>query len=137
MPDILEQNTTPVVVTAMRTSTLLLSLIAPLNCGTDLLAQDKPLVKRSSPLQVVEPDAEDRALRMTPVVRAVQRAADSVVSIYLQTQDQLARRQPVTEGQGSGVILDDSGLIITNSAGVSAWSRAIPGCPGDGSSFRI
>lgn len=114
MPDILEQNTTPVVVTAMRTSTLLLSLIAPLNCGTDLLAQDKPLVKRSSPLQVVEPDAEDRALRMTPVVRAVQRAADSVVSIYLQTQDQLARRQPVTEGQGSGVILDDSGLIITN-----------------------
>lgn len=70
------------------------------------------LVARSSPLQVVEPDANDRDLRTTPVVRAVQRAADSVVSIYL--QQQLARREPVTEGQGSGVILDESGLVITN-----------------------
>jgi serine protease Do len=76
------------------------------------LGQGKPLVDRSSPLQVAEPDEGDRALRMTPVVRAVKRAADSVVSIYL--QNQLASRRPITEGQGSGVLLDDSGLIITN-----------------------
>ncbi|MFY9344224.1 MAG: trypsin-like peptidase domain-containing protein [Planctomycetota bacterium] len=75
-------------------------------------AQQGGLVERSSPLQVVEPDADDRALRTTPVVRAVQRAADSVVSIYL--QHQLARREAVTEGQGSGVILDENGLVITN-----------------------
>ena len=94
----------------MRTPILLLS---PLLALTTLPAQgDKQLVDRSSPLQVVEPDEGDRALRVTPVVRAVQRAADSVVSIYL--QHQLASNRPVTEGQGSGVLLDDSGLIITN-----------------------
>jgi serine protease Do len=70
------------------------------------------LVGRSSPLQVVEPDASERDLRLTPVVRAVQRAADSVVSIYL--QHQLASGEAVTDGQGSGVILDASGLVITN-----------------------
>jgi serine protease Do len=70
------------------------------------------LVERDSPLQVVETDASDRDLRTTPVVRAVQRAADSVVSIYL--QHQLSANQAVTEGQGSGVILDANGLVITN-----------------------
>ena len=90
----------------------LLLPLAPLLSSGAAQAQDPSLQERSSPLQVVEPNADDRALRMTPVVRAVQRAADSVVSIYL--QNQLARRQPVTEGQGSGVLLDDSGLVITN-----------------------
>ena len=85
---------------------LLFGLAAP------AFAQSGSLVGRSSPLQVVEPDANDRDLRMTPVVRAVQKAADSVVSIYL--QHQLTRREAVTEGQGSGVILDASGLVITN-----------------------
>jgi serine protease Do len=107
----------------MRTTILLLSFVTTLALGTAFLPAQtkpsakpsaKPLVERNSPLQVVEPDAEDRALRMTPVVRAVQRAADSVVSVYLQNQNQLARRQPITQGQGSGVILDASGLIITN-----------------------
>lgn len=91
----------------------------PLLLVLPLLAQDGPqkdpgtrLQARSSVLQVVEPDANDLDLRTTPVVRAVQRAADSVVSIYL--QHQLARGNAVTEGQGSGVILDDQGLVITN-----------------------
>ena len=78
-------------------------------CAT---AQNNALVGRSSPLQVVEPDANERDLRTTPVVRAVQRSADSVVSIYLQQHG--ANRQAVTEGQGSGVLLDESGLAITN-----------------------
>jgi S1-C subfamily serine protease len=72
---------------------------------------DGKLVARG-PLQAVEPDASDRELRTTPVVRAVQRAADSVVSIYL--QHQLARGNAVPEGQGSGVLLDEQGLVITN-----------------------
>lgn len=76
------------------------------------VAQGGRAVEPRSPLQVVEPDANDLDLRTTPVVRAVQRAADSVVSIYL--QHQLARREAVTEGQGSGVILDEAGLVITN-----------------------
>jgi serine protease Do len=71
------------------------------------------LAARGSTLQVVEADAGERELRMTPVVRAVQKAADSVVSIYL--QHQLAEhREAVTEGQGSGVLLDERGLAITN-----------------------
>lgn len=120
MGTISEQTTKSFVSSPMRTSILLWSFVTTLLLGAAFLpgqqqpGSQKPLVERNSPLQVVEPDAEDRALRMTPVVRAVQRAADSVVSIYLQSRDQLARRKPVTEGQGSGVILDDSGLIITN-----------------------
>ena len=79
-----------------------------------LTAQNPRVSERGTVLQVVEPDADDRDLRTTPVVRAVQRAADSVVSIYLQNQHTLATRGAVTQGQGSGVILDESGLVITN-----------------------
>ncbi|MBX3463121.1 MAG: trypsin-like peptidase domain-containing protein [Planctomycetes bacterium] len=72
------------------------------------------LVERNANvLQVVEPDANERDLRLTPIVRAVQRAQDCVVSIYLQSNAQ-GRPTPVTEGQGSGVILDERGLVITN-----------------------
>ena len=77
-----------------------------------LPAQDDQRVsERGSTLQVVEPNEVERNLRMTPVVRAVQRTADSVVSIYLQAQN---GEGTVTRGQGSGVILDESGLLITN-----------------------
>ncbi len=76
------------------------------------LAQKGALTARSSPLQASEPDAGDRELRMTPVVRAVQKAADAVVSIYLQHQDRRGEAQ--IDGQGSGVILDENGLVITN-----------------------
>ncbi len=94
-----------------------LPFLLPMLLPADLAAQKPGLTERDSPLQVVEPDANDRDLRTTPVVRAVQRAADSVVSIYL--KHQLARRdQPADAGgevgQGSGVILDDNGLVITN-----------------------
>lgn len=96
----------------MRALTFTMFFALSLPCVAPATAQDPQLTERGSPLQVVEPNEGDRALRKTPVVRAVERAADSVVSIYL--QNQLARRQPVTEGQGSGVLLDDSGLVITN-----------------------
>ncbi|MGE3171315.1 MAG: trypsin-like peptidase domain-containing protein [Planctomycetota bacterium] len=72
------------------------------------------LLQRPSGLQVVETDPEELDLRMTPIVRAVQRAADSVVSIYLNHAVSLTGRRAITEGQGSGVILDDSGFVITN-----------------------
>lgn len=96
-------------------STRICSLLVSLAVASAAVAQSGGqsggLVGRS-PLQAVEPDAHDRDLRTTPVVRAVQRAADSVVSIYLQAQ--AVRQEPVTQGQGSGVILDESGLVITN-----------------------
>jgi len=89
-----------------------LPLLAALLLAAVAAAQGpEGLRARGSVLPVVETDASDRDLRMTPVVRAVQRAADSVVSIYLQAP---GRRAPITAGQGSGVILDDSGLAITN-----------------------
>lgn len=61
------------------------------------------------PPAMVPANEEDANLRITPVVKAVQRAADSVVSIYLVDQS-----DGDDEGQGSGVILDPNGLVITN-----------------------
>lgn len=90
-----------------------LLLFAAVAAPTQAQQAAAPLQQRNGTLQVAEPDAADRELRMTPVVRAVQRAADSVVSVYLQSV-QVPGRPPVTAGQGSGVILDDSGLVITN-----------------------
>lgn len=88
-------------------------------------AQDRGrLTERTSPLQVVEPDESERNLRMTPVVRAVQKAADSVVSIYLQQED--PRGRDITQGQGSGVILDASGLVITNWHVIAPVTLAAP-----------
>lgn len=84
-----------------------------------------------SPLQVVETDDGERDLRLTPVVRAVQRAADSVVSIYIQHQQALARGGPVTEGQGSGVVIDAGGLVITN------WHVIAPVVLDDGYSVQV
>jgi serine protease Do len=93
----------------------LLSAVALTLLPVGRAAAQGGLVERSSSvLQVVEPDANERDLRMTPVVRAVQRAQDCVVSIYLQAPQALTGGAPVTEGQGSGVILDEHGLVITN-----------------------
>lgn len=79
-------------------------------------AQEPPgqLRSRGGTLQVVESDRHDLDLRTTPVVRAVQKAADSVVSIYILNRNHLAGGVPATEGQGSGVILDEGGFVITN-----------------------
>ena len=93
---------------------LLLPTAAVLIVGFARAQNAAGLVERSSSLlQVVEPDADERTLRMTPVVRAVQRAKDCVVSVYIQAA-QAMRGGLVTEGQGSGVILDERGLAITN-----------------------
>jgi S1-C subfamily serine protease len=71
-------------------------------------------------------DGQDEAsLRVTPVVKAVRRAADSVVSIYL-----VDRRTGSADGQGSGVILDENGLVITNRHVV--WRAT-----GQGSSYEL
>jgi serine protease Do len=78
------------------------------------LPRGSKLESRQSPLLISEPDERDRTLRTTPVVRAVQKAADAVVSVYIQHPNGLAGGAPVTEGQGSGVILDEGGFVITN-----------------------
>jgi S1-C subfamily serine protease len=65
----------------------------------------------------VPTDDADANDRVTPVVKAVRRAADSVVSIYVVHQDRAASRTRggnVVDGQGSGVILDEKGLVISN-----------------------
>ena len=88
---------------------------AALACVAEILVQPQDpgarrLTGRNSPLQVVEPNAADLNLRTTPVVAAVERAADSVVSIYIVNREGRGRRrEEETEGQGSGVILDEAG----------------------------
>lgn len=62
-------------------------------------------------------DDADGNQRVTPVVKAVRRAADSVVSIYVSAAERNSSRlRPGQgqDGQGSGVILDEKGLVITN-----------------------
>ncbi|MCC6671708.1 MAG: trypsin-like peptidase domain-containing protein [Planctomycetes bacterium] len=99
--------------------TLLLGLGSPAAAGPLWLAQDTPqegqLRSRSAPVAGMEPEPGEQNLRMTPVVRAVQRAADSVVSIYVGHANRIARNGGTEiDGQGSGVILDETGMVITN-----------------------
>jgi serine protease Do len=97
-----------------RTHLLLPAMASTLLLACRTAAQGGLVERSSAVLQVVEPDANERDLRMTPVVRAVQRTQDSVVSIYIQAPQVPALGGPITEGQGSGVILDERGLVITN-----------------------
>ncbi|MCA8955303.1 MAG: trypsin-like peptidase domain-containing protein [Planctomycetes bacterium] len=57
------------------------------------------------------PSEAELSTRVTPVVRAVRATADSVVSILIHNPQ--LRGQDV-EGQGSGVIIDEKGLVLTN-----------------------
>ena len=83
------------------------------------------LADNNSPLRIAKEDEGDRDLRMTPVVRAVQKAADSVVNVDIVGQQRPAAVRFGTDqrqvtGQGSGVILDEQGLLITN------WHVVLP-----------
>ncbi len=75
-------------------------------------------------LQGLEPDSDELDLRTTPVVRAVQRAANSVVSIYILHE---GGNRDAVEGQGSGVIVDELGLVITNWHVIATYERARDG----------
>lgn len=63
-------------------------------------------------LRGMEPDMAELDMRETPVVRAVRQARDSVVSIFI-TRDRETLDRGI-DGQGSGVIIDPTGLVITN-----------------------
>lgn len=77
------------------------------------VAQDpEPGMRPPVLLPGMTPDEDSRSDRETPVVRAVRRAADSVVSIYVIRGSENLERG--ADGQGSGVILDEDGLVITN-----------------------
>lgn len=71
---------------------------------------DQPTVP--SLLRGMEPDLEEIDMRRTPVVRAVERARDSVVSIYIARDGKTLAHG--IDGQGSGVVIDEAGLVITN-----------------------
>lgn len=77
-------------------------------------AQD-PLRSTSDEDGLGTANATDMNPRITPVVKAVQQTQDSVVSIYI-VHEQQGRRGDTTmvDGQGSGVVLDEAGLVITN-----------------------
>ena len=78
---------------------------------------NKPGASRAerSLFQVLQPSEAELADRVTPVVRAVRATSDSVVSVYIEAAGRYrVRTGNGVEGQGSGVILDRSGLVITN-----------------------
>ncbi len=80
-------------------------------------AQTPTRTRLAPPTDVTQPvDEADLNERVTPVVKAVRRARDSVASIYILTRDdrEAALRGTNLQGQGSGVIVDPTGLVITN-----------------------
>ena len=79
--------------------------------GAQVRGQGLQSLGPPSLLKDLQPDADDLDMRRTPVVRAVERASDSVVSIYVVHGE---ANDPPIDGQGSGVIIDDSGFVITN-----------------------
>lgn len=102
-----------------------------------LTSQD-PARTPNALLRGMEPDMDELDLRRTPVVRAVERARDSVVSVYI-GRDLPTGEAGRIDGQGSGVIIDASGLVITNwhvVAPVAARSRSAFVKLADGRSFR-
>ncbi|MBK8976931.1 MAG: trypsin-like peptidase domain-containing protein [Planctomycetes bacterium] len=99
--------------TTLRAASALCLLPLLIACAPSRAAtQDPGVLSAPTILQGMEPDRDDLDLRTTPVVRAVQRAADSVVSIYV--LDASAPNGASLESQGSGVIVDASGYVITN-----------------------
>ncbi len=75
-----------------------------------------PSGKLAPPSRAGVADEADLNERVTPEVKAVRRAENSVVSIYVLTRDQRQAmfRGSNLEGQGSGVIIDANGMVITN-----------------------
>ncbi len=87
---------------------LVIFLCLPLASQSGRLQPTRPTL-----LQGMAPDTAEINMRRTPIVRAVEMAEDSVVSIYVQDSNARAGSSGI-EGQGSGVIIDASGLVITN-----------------------
>ncbi len=101
-------------------------LVTGLACGATFLGRTPSLSPRPAGPQdpargrgddaaLLATSSDDLSLRVTPEVKAVRRSADAVVSIYL-VDRRLAQPEGVlrADGQGSGVILDEQGLVITN-----------------------
>ena len=75
---------------------------------------------------VVEMDVSGENIRHTPVTRAVERVAPSVVSITTeQPPSRLFGRAPAASSDGSGVVIDTEGVVLTNAHVVSSASRII------------
>lgn len=106
-----------------RTFDLFLTLGCVVALGTTTIAQttnQKGQSRARRSLQAPLPTTSaEMAVRMTPVVRAVRQAAPSVISVYVRNAN---RPRGFTDsnwgfspdGQGSGVIIDEIGLALTN-----------------------
>ena len=64
--------------------------------------------------EVLQPSEAELSKRITPVVRAVQATSDSVVSVLIVGGRNRFTGENTVLGQGSGVIIDDKGLALTN-----------------------
>ncbi|MHC4898670.1 MAG: S1C family serine protease [Planctomycetota bacterium] len=101
---------------------------AVLPAQTDDESLRNKLRTKKSLMQALQPSEDELSQRITPVVRAVKATASSVVSIYIKANGDVAdptgmRRGEWLQRQGSGVILDEKGLVITNWHVVARASR--------------
>jgi S1-C subfamily serine protease len=93
---------------------LMLALLAAVACSTDLTATPEPAPTATQSAVVSEGNVPNM-LQLPNIADTVERVRPAVVSIVARivTQDRFGR-QSVGFGSGTGVIFDESGLVLTN-----------------------
>jgi len=95
-----------------------------------------PGAETSRPTEVAPVDLPaSEAARRTPVVDAVERVAPAVVSVTCETPVQSWMGPQTSSTDGSGVVIDASGLVLTN-AHVVAQAQTIKASFADGTSYE-
>ncbi len=118
-----------------------LGVLGTVAAGALATAPDDPSAPPKSPSHagpltaVQAPIPDDRDLRRTAVVAATETATPAVVSITTETTYvDFFRRPQVSSGEGSGVIIDSEGIVLTNYHVVEQAQR-IQASTSDGRTF--
>ncbi len=96
---------------------------------------ESPLVASAQTGGASTDDAAAEAARHTPLVSAVERVAPTVVSITTETPVQSWFGTQRASSEGSGVVIDPSGVVLTN-AHVVAQAQTIQASFADGSAYE-
>ncbi len=113
--------------------------VAPPVVAGDPLAADPSASVADSIGSTTRTEASADALRRTAIVQAVERVAPAVVSITTEVpvNDPFARMRGAparTSAQGSGIVIESDGLVLTNAHVISRASRIVASFA-DGSSY--
>lgn len=119
----------------------LVGVLGAVAAGAFATSPPRPAVVVDEPTPAPGPraaasSASELSLRRTAVVDAAEQAAPSVVSIRTEaTFVDFFRRPQVSSSDGSGVIIDESGIVLTNHHVIEQAQRIVA-TTADGRSFR-